>query len=225
VSGVTIALRADDGRPVEALEAELRAPERVQAHAYTGRRRRHFAMGRLAAHAAIGTLGARPADVWIGADAVGAPAVAGGGPGLGIGIAHSGMLAIACAWATGTRRRRVGVDVERVRPTDVAGSAYAFSPRERRLLRASGIDPSRAGLLAWVAKEAAWKAIRFSADVGPGAVEIRQLAPDACTATVVARTATRAGQNLPATFGVRLGTLDGPDGQYVVGLAEERTGQ
>ena len=222
-----MAFRADDGRPAAALEAELRAPERMQAQALSGRRRRHFTLGRFAARAAIGQIVACPADLWIAPDAVGAPAVAGNDPGVAIGIAHSGMLAVACAWLMQAgQRRRVGIDVERLRPTDVASSPYAFSPRERRLFHATAVETSRAGLLAWVAKEAAWKAIRFPADVGPDVLELRWFDPGAGTATVVVRRRRRGVEHDPrVTFRVRLRALAGPDGEYVMALAEERTDQ
>jgi len=226
MSRVLTAFCADDGRPVAALEAELRPHEQVQAQAHAGRRRRHFILGRLAAHSAIHQLGVGATELWIAADTVGAPAVAGSDAGVAISIAHSGLLAIACAWATQAGRgRRIGIDVERLRPTDIASSRYAFSPRERQLVRATDVDGSCAGLLAWVAKEAAWKAIRFSADVGPDALEVRGFDPDGLTATVIERRRREGEHDARKTFLVRLRVLAGPDGEYVVALARERTGR
>ena len=128
-------------------------------------------------------------------------------------IAHSARLAAACAWAAGAGVH-VGVDVERVRPFDVLDT-YAFSRRERRLLRSAGADGPRTGIAAWVAKEAAWKALRLPREAGPEAVELLEFHPGRGHARVAARHPGSGG----AFLQVRLRWLGRPDGLYVVGLA------
>src|SRR4051812_10087336 len=164
----SLVLYTDRGRALDALEARLAPHERVAACAYSGQRRRQFVIGRLAAHAAIRRLGDHRADLWIRPGDGGAPQIAsstGDVEDIGIAIAHSENLGFACAWIVGRAPwRHIGVDVECVRRTDGARSRYAFSQRERRLLREAGGDVSRIGLLGWIAKEAAWKALRLSPD-------------------------------------------------------------
>jgi phosphopantetheinyl transferase len=211
---LALALQADDGRPVERLEDALDGRERPLARAHAGRRRRHYALGRLAVAAALRRLLGHEAAVEAGP--FGAPRVAAeGGDPVGVSIAHSARLAAACAWtcpaASGVV---VGVDLERLRPSDVASSEYAFSRRERRLLRAAGGDPEAAGLAAWVAKESAWKALCLPPRAGPEAVELRAFRPEHGRAVVfAARGAAR------AVLSVGLTWLHRPDGVYVMALA------
>jgi 4'-phosphopantetheinyl transferase EntD len=216
---LAIALTRDDGGPIDELESALPTNERSAASVHCGGRRRHFALGRLAAHAAVDRVGAAEPGIWIGTALCGAPDLHGSDGNIGLAIAHSGMLAIGCAWTNDHQRpRRVGVDLERVRETAIAHSGYAFSRRERRLLLGAGVDASRAGLLGWVAKEAAWKALRFPADVGPDAIELRSF--DTRRAVVVPRCDRNGGTvDRYSALTVRLGELSGPDGAYVLGLA------
>jgi hypothetical protein len=135
------------------------------------------------------------------------------------------MLGIACAWRREPRLRvGVGVDLERVRPTAVAGSCYAFSQRERRLLRDACRNPQLAGLCGWVAKEAAWKALRLPSNAGPDAVELRAFDATSSTATVVTRRGARAeAADRDSVLRVKVRPLSGPDGDYLVGVAVDST--
>jgi 4'-phosphopantetheinyl transferase EntD len=189
---LAVALQADDGRATSALEALLDPADRADAAVHVGRRRRHFALGRLAAARARRRL----RDVE-------RPSVA---------IAHSGRLAVACAW-TGMAWR-FGVDLERLRPFDV-GATYAFDRRERRLLRDAGADPIAAGIAGWVAKEAAFKALRLPPEAGPEAVALVALDVAQGRARVVGRRKGTRG----AAFAVRLWRIARPDGEYVLGVA------
>jgi 4'-phosphopantetheinyl transferase EntD len=209
---LAVALSADDGRPLALLEAALTAADRLDAGAHVGRRRRQFALGRLAADRALRRVLGRSAAV----TAVGgAPVVTmdGTAPAVGVTIAHSARLAVACAW-TPAGGARVGIDVERARPFDPADT-YAFSARERWIVRAAGGDRHRAGIAAWVAKEAAWKALRLPRQAGPEAVELRDLRPERGRALVEARRPGFRG----AVLHVRLRWIGRPDDLYVVGLA------
>ncbi len=193
-SGFAIALCADAGRTLAALEAPLHENERAAAAAHEAGRRRQFALGRRAAQLAIARLGdIASAHAWVRNDAHGAPEVA-GAVGMRVAIAHSARLAVALAWRgeVGTGKRaptttRVGIDLERARETDVAHSPYAFSRREQRLILSSGLAESRAGLCAWVAKEAAWKALRLPPAAGPDVVELESFDAEAGRAIVRAR--------------------------------------
>lgn len=145
------------------------------------KRRRHFLIGRIAARFAIGRLLGSLDPLFgieVGRGTNGEPRVLlNGRPGLAsVSISHSGLLAAACAWqdqwASGLS---VGVDVEMLRMSDVATSPYAFSSRERELLSDISPDASRVGIVAWSAKEAAWKALCPTSDCGPECIEIRHL--------------------------------------------------
>jgi 4'-phosphopantetheinyl transferase EntD len=217
-----LAVCADDGRWIETLESALPVAERVAASAHSGRRRRQFSLGRLAAHTALARLGeltdAAPAsDLALESDACGAPRLP-ESCGWHVGIAHSGTLAVACAWARTAAPPRLGIDLERVRETDIARSPYAFSRRERRVLSGVRMRASMAGVLGWVAKEATWKALRLPPNAGPDVVELRALTVD--HAIVVPRHGHSALDGCQATsFAVQLQTLSGPDGDYVMGLS------
>jgi 4'-phosphopantetheinyl transferase EntD len=193
---LAVALQVDDGRPIDALLALLDEDDRPAAAAHAGRRRRHFALGRLAA--------ARARSRLPGSRCQQAP---------GISIAHSGLLAAACAW-TADAGALVGLDLERVRAFDVAAT-HAFTPRERRVLRGAGGDAMAAGIAGWVAKEAAFKALRLPAEAGPEAVELREMDGKRGWARVVGRRRGVRG----AAFLVRLRRITRPDGVYVLGLA------
>lgn len=224
---LTVALSRDDGCSLDLLERQLTTHERAAAVAHNGRRRRHFALGRLAARAAIDVVrGAAPrqrsgraadAAVWIDSEPGGAPTVRGLREPLGLAVAHSGTLAVACAWTIDRGKpREIGIDLERVRRSEVARSPYAFSHRERRVLRGAGIDDSLSGLMGWIAKEAAWKALRLPPTAGPSAVELTALDPSHGYATVIPRPdAVSDGEG----FHVRFRALRAPDGDYVLGVA------
>ena len=211
-----MALYADRGRPLNALESRLIEQERIGAGAHYGDRRRQFAIGRLAAHSALDRLGIADAGVWIASGQHGEPVVHATQRDTCIAIAHSGRVGAACAWrSTTTRMRHVGVDIERVRRTDVGRSGYAFSRRERRLVRDAGGDASHAGLFGWVAKEAAWKALRLSPDCGPAAVALTMFDPASGRATVVSRD----NGGRPMSLRVRMRTVAGPDREYLLAVA------
>ncbi len=213
---LALALFADRGRTLDELESRLDENERIAANAYQGNRRRHFAIGRLAAHTALDRLGVSDAGIWIAPGRHGEPVVHSTERDTRIAIAHSGRVGAACAWRNRTTRtRHVGIDIERVRRTDVGQSRYAFSRRERRLVRDAGGSALHAGLFAWVAKEAAWKALRLSPDRGPAAVALTMFDPTHGRAAVVSRDdGTR-----PASLRVRMRAVAGPDHAYLLAVA------
>ena len=219
---LALAVCADDGHPIEALESGLPACERVTAGTHSGGRRRQFSLGRLAAHAAVARLRERihslsSFDISIESDARGAPTLP-ESCAMRVGIAHSGALAVGCAWSMTAASPQIGVDLERLRQTDVARSPYAFSRRERRVLGRARMSSSMAGILGWVAKEATWKALRLPPDVGPDAIELRVLDRD--RAIVLPRRDHPALDRCQsASFAVHLQALSGPDGDYVMGLS------
>ncbi len=186
------------------------------------RRRRHYRFGRMAARAAIARLAGpriKPSAIQVLAGENGEPRVDAGGHdgGLSVSISHSGGLAAACAWhASRAARLSVGIDVERLRPTCVADSPYAFSRRERLLLRRGDGDASRAGITAWSVKEAAWKALCPDPGLGPETVEIRELARG--WAIVEPRGELERRPDASAIH-VRFRYVHLPDGVYVVSRA------
>ena len=202
---LVIALAADRGGPFGTLLSWLKPGERVASRAQpTRRRRRQFALGRLAARAALAS------EAEIEAGPGGAPCVLGTGR---VSIAHSGRLAVAAAWRA-SACRRFGVDLEKVRASEVGVSEYAFSRSERNLIASAGRS---SGLSAWVAKEAAWKAMRLPPSAGPQAARIRARDLRRGSAVVHARSGERT-----VRFRVSLRRIAGPDGTYLLALAEER---
>jgi phosphopantetheinyl transferase len=212
-----------------ALAARLPAAEWARAaERPTARARRQFLLGRLAAQAAIRqALGRRRgAAIEVVSGARGQPLVHGAGTAspVAVSLSHAGRLAAACAWRTAPpRRTRAGIDLERVRPSDVATSRYAFSRGERRLV---GRQPARravSALAAWTAKEAAWKALCPDPSVGPAALEIRALRLASGRGLVRVRAPCRRLGPVSA-LRVRVSSLHGPDGGYLLSLAVGLTG-
>jgi len=210
-------------QPLELLLAELTAAEREQAPAAsrqgrpTERRCRQFVLGRCAAHAAVRRAlagQAQPSCIEVLTGQEGQPVVwVDGVAGAAcVSITHSGRLALACAWTGTPEGRRAGVDLERLRPVDVAQSRYAFSRRERALLARAPEGPRLAGLAAWTAKEAAWKALWPAQGADPAEVEVWAL--NLAGGQAVVR-APRGGSRL----GVRVGMTAGPEGEYVFSVA------
>jgi 4'-phosphopantetheinyl transferase EntD len=218
ISGLRVALVHDDGSATATLLAGLSRSERARADMFaTERRRRHFALGRLAARCALRQLwpSARAPEILPGAN--GQPIVAArGASAVGLSIAHDDRLAAACAWPA-PDRRGVGVDVERCRPCGVGESEYAFSSRERALLRTPG-DSSLAALAAWTAKEAAWKALVPEPTLGPESLELMRLSLDRGRALLRTRSP-GAGAGGGRTLTARLCLLQGWDGPYLLALA------
>ena len=221
-----VAVVPDPGEPLEALAHVLTAAEREQARALpTERRRRHFVIGRLAARKAIrpilGGSGALPA-LEISSPPGCAPRVIMDGPGgrVRVSISHSSRLAAACAWfAQEEGPLLAGIDVEHTRPNEVAESSYAFSPRERRLLSEAQEGPEIAGLAAWTAKEAVWKALLAGQDIGPEAIEIR-VQNLAQGRTLVRVKGALSDRIRDPQLWVRTRQIGGPDGKYVMSIAK-----
>jgi 4'-phosphopantetheinyl transferase EntD len=218
-----LALARDPPGSIDALLARLSVAERAEAHGRSGTARRHFVLGRLAAHAAIRrTLGAGTggAVVEVLAGPAGEPRARVDGPARAVSasISHVGRMAVACAWRSAPGYA-AGVDLERVRPTRVAQSGYAFSARERALLCGVPQGPVLAGLAGWALKEAVWKALWPHQPPNPAAVGIRTLSLASGRATVdVARRYLRGGDD--AAIRARLEMVTGPDGDYVLAVAE-----
>jgi 4'-phosphopantetheinyl transferase EntD len=129
-------------------------------------------------------------------------------------------LAVACAWLIQSEERySIGVDIERVRHTRVAQSTYAFSRRERSILGQAPEGEMVAGLAAWTVKEAVWKALRPAPPSNPVEIEITSLCLDRNIATV--KIGTRLTKRLrDRTIRARVCKLDGPDGSYLMAIAE-----
>ncbi len=219
-SRLQIVLLPDLGQPLDLLLAQLSPVEREQAEQRgpTERRRRQFVLGRLAARRAAGRALVRQrrcssVEVLTGQDGGPVVQVDGARDVVSVSLAHSGRLALACAWPNmAGEGYRAGVDLERVRPTDVARSRYAFSGRERALLARVPEGLLLAGLAAWTAKEAAWKALGPAQGFDPAGVRLRALNLAGGLAVV------EASSGRPR-LGVRLGFVAGPDGIYLLSLA------
>ena len=192
-----------------------------------GRSLRQFALGRLAAHIAIrqvlgDEIASLPVDVLTGPGGEPQVHVGGVAGGASTSVSHSGCLAAACAYTPqmGPRQGGIafGVDLERLRPTEVARSGYAFSRRERRLLRRAPEGPALAGLAGWTVKEAVWKALQPNKNTSPAELEIRAISMAAGRAAVHVGDRLRAGLGHP-TLKVRIALVKGPDGWYVLSVA------
>lgn len=216
-----IVLVPDLDRPLELLLAHLSPAEREQAEQSwpTEHRRRQFVLGRLAAHRAVrwtlaGRMRVSVVEVLTGRDGEPVVYVDGAADLASVSLAHSGRLALACAWPGAPGEGgRAGVDLERVRPTDVARSRYAFSRREREVLACAPEGAVLAGLAAWTVKEAAWKALSPTPILSPVSIEVRALN----------LTEGRAIAEVPPDrlqLSVRLGFVAGPDGPYVLSIAQ-----
>ena len=221
-----VAIVRDRMQPTAMLLAGLTPAEREYADLFpTDGRRRHFALGRLAAHLAIQrVLGdkARSLVIQVLSGQEGQPLTCVNEEHdlISVSVSHSGCLGVACAWLNSRSEDYfIGVDLERQRPTEVAQSQYAFSRRERNLLSHTLEDPTLAGLAAWTVKEAVWKALRADRRTGPEAIKINalSLAVGHATVRVNHRLRCKLGKSL---LRVQVRTLDGPDGAYILSIAE-----
>jgi phosphopantetheinyl transferase len=172
----------DSGETVEEYRVGLSDAEWRQVETlHDEKRQRHFKFGRIAARLAIvQVLGpdTQHSEIKVLSAKNGAPLVLVNGQAeiVSVSLSHSGRVAAACAWRIKQPAGfSVGVDVERLRSSDVATSPYAFSRRERAMLSHLPIDQSHAGIVAWSVKEAMWKALRPSPSCGPESIEIRAL--------------------------------------------------
>jgi phosphopantetheinyl transferase len=174
-------------------------------------------LGRSAARrCAARALGVPERSVTIDTGPCGEPIVrTGAGRTIELSISHSARLAVAAASSTGP----VGIDLERVRATDVQHSEWAFSRSERQ--RIARLPVPHAGLWAWSLKEAAWKAWRLG--TGPEDVCLTALRVTAGGVASRARATSRLSRLLeddaPRTLYVRARPIEGPDGSYVLSLA------
>jgi 4'-phosphopantetheinyl transferase EntD len=205
------------------LVIQLPRTERAEAQQRTGTAQRHFILGRLAAHAAIRQIlemRERDAPLEIVTGPAGEPRVQEDGAPypVSVSISHVSGMAAACAWRS-ARGYGAGVDLERVRPTRVAESDYAFSAQEQMLLAQLREGPVVAGLTGWVVKEAVWKALWPGQPASPATIEIRalSLAPGHAMVSVDDCGPTR---GVVRPIRVDLGMVVGPDGEYVLAVAE-----
>lgn len=221
-----VAIVPDGGEPLDALAGVLTMAEREQARVLpTERRRRHFIIGRLAARKAIRPIlegqGVSRA-LEISSSPGRAPRVIVDGPGdpLGVSISHSSRLAVACAWSVKAGEPvSAGVDVEHIRPNEVAESSYAFSPRERQLLSLAPEGPEMAGLAAWTAKEAVWKALLAGQEIGPDAIEIR--AQSLWQGYILVRVQAPLSRRVrDSELRVHTRQVEGPNGEYILSIAK-----
>jgi 4'-phosphopantetheinyl transferase EntD len=221
-----VTLSADSGEPASALLARLSPAEQdLLARLPTERQRRQSALARVAGKRAIRqALGSPPRDfkVEILQASNGEPiaSVDGDTAIVSISLAHSGHLAAAFAWMGNPASGYcAGIDLERVRPTQIAASSYAFSGRERRLIAEGMHGRDWSALAAWTAKEAAWKALRPEVDCGPDTIEIQRLNLRRGYALLKPRgkLLQRFGQ---VEIRTRLINVIGPDGDYVLSFAE-----
>jgi 4'-phosphopantetheinyl transferase EntD len=137
-----------------------------------------------------------------------------------VSISHSGRLAIACAWlCTTTRDYSVGVDIERVRTTNLAQNPYAFSHSERTLISQAQEGQTLASLAFWVAKEAVWKALRPERSMGPDAIEVRAVTLENGSAAVEVDPVLTARLG-SSVLRAKIDFMAGPDGPYLLAIAE-----
>jgi 4'-phosphopantetheinyl transferase EntD len=220
-----IALTADLGAPTSSLLARLSPAEQsLVACLPTDRQRRHSAVARLAGERAVRRLPGHErnrAEIEILRASSGAPLVSIDGKGglAFVSLAHSGRLAAAFSWVSEPGCcYSAGIDLEQIRASEVASSAYAFSGSERRMI-ACAECPSRCGLAAWSAKEAAWKAMRPEPECGPDTVEICRL--DLRRGLAVLKPRGKLRTRFPqATIWAHWIVVSGPDGLYILSLAE-----
>ncbi len=220
----SVVVVSDLAEPIDRHMASLPLTEQKQVEAYpTERRRRHFILGRLAAHtAARKVLGARAdcSSIEVLTAPSGQPLIGVDGMTdvLSVSLTHSGRLAAACAWFNAPDYS-AGVDLERIRPTEVGQSEVAFSRRERTLLAQAPEGQTLAGLAAWTVKEAVWKALQPNRYSSPAAIEVRALS------LASGRAAVKVGGKLAAGWGgavirAKVSRIDGPDGAYIFSVAE-----
>ncbi len=220
-----IAVTQDSDRLYRARLQRLSSAEKEQvASLPTELHRRQSVIGRIAAHNAIQqTLDptSRRAQVAIVSELGREPRVLMDGAidRVRVSISHSSHLAVACAWLPNPGNPvYAGIDLERLRPNDIADSTYAFSRRERTMLARAPEGPEIAALAAWTAKEAVWKALLASQRIGPNAIDIKEqcLANGYATVQVRGELAHRLGD---AKLSVRNRFISGPDGRYILSLA------
>ncbi len=221
-----VTLSADSGEPASVLFARLSPAEQdLLARLPTERHRRHSALARIAGKLAIRqSLGSPPRDfkVEILKASNGEPiASVDGDMGMvSISLAHSSHLAAAFAWtANPASAYRAGIDLEHVRPTEIATSSYAFSAHERRLIAEGMRGREWSALAAWTTKEAAWKTLCPEADCGPDTVEIQRMNLHRGEALV--KPSGKLRQRFgPLEIRTRLLNVIGPDGDYILSFAE-----
>ncbi len=169
-----VTFAADSGEPISVLLARLsRAEQDLIVQLPTERQRRHSALARFAGKsAALHALEppSRGCTVEILKGPNGEPlaSVDGDGGRLSVSLTHSGRMAAAFAWTNRPGSSYcAGIDLERIRPTEVASGPYAFSSRERKLIADAPSTLPWSGLAAWASKEAAWKALRPESPAPP----------------------------------------------------------
>jgi 4'-phosphopantetheinyl transferase EntD len=222
-----VVIAHDAGEPTHVLLAQATPRERDLLSGISNERQlRQSLMARLAGHSAIERILPSAGRV-NGLDILRGPngeplVLIDGKPGLAfLSLAHSGLIAAACVWRGDLRQIGAGVDVERIRPSDVSESSYAFSWAERRLI-ASQRAGEAAGLIAWSAKEAAWKSLHPKAEWGPDTVEIQKL--DLNTGYALIETRGRARVHLGLKMvEVRMREVQTPDGAYILSVAHLAT--
>ena len=216
-----VVLTADLGEPIDALLGRLTAAERQQAQIHRAlRRRRHYVLGRLAARAAarhaLGSPGSRAVEILSGARGEPVVQVDGVASAVSLTLAHSGRLAAAGAWRSRSGYA-AGIDLERLRPTDVAESALVFSECERALLARAQVGGGQAGLATWAVKEATWKALGPNQGAGVAEIEVRALDLDAGYAEVQVDEGFLARFE-DAAVSAGVGVIDGPDECYILAV-------
>jgi phosphopantetheinyl transferase (holo-ACP synthase) len=202
---------ADEGEPLERLSTGLGSAEWSLALSLRPeRRRRDFVLGRRAAREAIRLVLGEPSlprHLEIMTGTRGEPTVDGHHR-VRVSVSHSKGLAAACAWTD--TEWSAGIDIERIRPTEILDGAHAFSRRERELLGRIG-DRSLAALAGWVVKEASWKALALDRG-GPEALEIEKL--DAGTGRAVVRATGGGRPSVPA----RVGRFNATGAEYLLAV-------
>jgi 4'-phosphopantetheinyl transferase EntD len=224
-SPLRIAVVPDLGQSLDAEWTRLTPAERDQAEASpTKHRRRQYVLGRLAAREAIRRL-VEPRtfiafiEILSEPERVPRASVNGISDWVSISISHSNRLAVACAWlAHSSTLVSAGIDLEYLRPNEVAESTYAFSRAERKLLARALEGSEIAALAAWTAKEAVWKALLAGQDIGPNAIEVKAQSLEQGRAIVQVK-----GPLLKRLANSKLDVqskrIEGPDGEYVLSLA------
>lgn len=217
---IAVRFVADAGQPLQLMLEGLSVLERTEVQQHpTELRRRQSALGRHAARRAVRRAldlrDDRGIDILSSGSAPIATVEASAGERVALSIAHSSRLAVAAAASAAAGDVcGIGVDLERIRPTDIAASDFAFCRAERALFA----DDTSLALAAWAAKEASWKALDGAQDDGPAELEVRALDLDAGHARVAVRRRLRDRLGARA-IRVRLRRVTGPDGAYVVSVA------
>ncbi len=215
----------DTGQPTAPLLTQLSLYEQqTLLHLPTERQRRQSLLARHAARRAVEALLVDPCSSRI--EVLQAPngaplaSIDGQSGIISLSLSHSDRLAVAIAWRDDERRGySLGVDLERIRPTEIATSRYAFSRGERKLIREAPRGAMLNSLAAWIAKEAAWKAMRPDPEYGPDTVELVSLNLPG------GRAAVRPRGKLSKLYGdtiltTHLSVMNGADESYLLALAE-----